>query len=133
MHTVVNRLSGVGLAQALGQKYVVLAVDQAFFPQLMGLKLMIPEYRYILISRLDSLYSSLNFPWPTHTRLDLDCQMHDNFGLEKTRPTLELQEFTKSQYKHYGVCCYHSYIYGRFSIGASNKWDISSRFFKAKF
>ena len=29
--------------------------------------------------------------------------------------------------------CSHCYNYGLFSLGASNKWDIWSRFFKAKF
>ena len=44
---------------------------------------------------------------------------------------------------HFNVVIWHSFVfycyafykfvYGRFSLGASNNWDIWSRFFKAKF
>ena len=59
LNTVVRRVSGV--TQALGQRYVVLTIDQALFPQLMELKWTVPDYKDILIPRLGGLHTSMNF------------------------------------------------------------------------
>ncbi|CAB3983002.1 Hypothetical predicted protein [Paramuricea clavata] len=59
LNTVVRIMTQV--AKLFGQRYIVLTVDQALFPQLMELKWAVPEYRDTLIPRLGGLHISMNF------------------------------------------------------------------------
>ena len=59
LNTVVQRM--LHIARTLKQKHVVLTVDEALFPTLMELKWCIPEYKDILISRIEGLHTSMNF------------------------------------------------------------------------
>ena len=59
LNTVIQRCWHI--SQDLGQKYVVLTVDEALYCKLMELKWAIPEYRDFLIPRLGGLHVSLNF------------------------------------------------------------------------
>ena len=49
------------IADALGQKHVVLTVDQALYCKLMGLKWAHPEYQEFLVPKLGGLHISMNF------------------------------------------------------------------------
>jgi len=59
LNIVVQRI--VQVAESFNQKHVVLTVDQAFFPLLMELKWVVPEYQDCLIPRLGGLHRSMNF------------------------------------------------------------------------
>ncbi|KAG1710438.1 hypothetical protein GQR58_002712 [Nymphon striatum] len=59
LNTVVIR--ALHVVRALGNKYIVMTVDQALFPQLIELKWSVPEYRETLIPRLGGLHISMNF------------------------------------------------------------------------
>ena len=58
LNTVVRRI--LHIAQSLGQKCLVLTVDEGLFPKLMELKWSVPEYKDILIPRLGGLYTAMN-------------------------------------------------------------------------
>ena len=59
LNTVIQRCKYT--AESLGQKYVVLTVDEALFCKLMDLKWTIPEYQEYLIVRLGGLHTAMNF------------------------------------------------------------------------
>ena len=59
LNTVVRRI--LHIAQSLGQKFLVLTVDEGLFPKLMELKWSVPEYKDILIPRLVGLHTAMNF------------------------------------------------------------------------
>ena len=58
LNTVVRRI--LHIAESLGQKVLVLTVDEGLFPKLMELKWSLPEYKDILIPRLGGLYTAMN-------------------------------------------------------------------------
>ena len=59
LNTIVRRI--LHIAQSLGQKRLVLTVDEGLFPKLMELKWSVPEYKDILIPRLGGLHTAMNF------------------------------------------------------------------------
>ena len=59
LNTVIQRCKFV--AESLGQKYVVLTVDEALYCKLMELKWAKPEYQEFLIVRLGGLHTAMNF------------------------------------------------------------------------
>ena len=59
LNTVVLR--AIDVAKSLGNKYAIVTVDQALFPQLMELKWTVPEYKDTLIPRMGGLHISMNF------------------------------------------------------------------------
>jgi len=59
LNTVVQRF--IHVSSSLGQKHVLLTVDQALYFKLMELKWATPQYKHILIPRLGGLHTSMNF------------------------------------------------------------------------
>ena len=59
LNTVVLRI--LHIAQSLGQKVLVLTVDEGLFSKLMELKWSVLEYKGILIPRLGGLHTAMNF------------------------------------------------------------------------
>ena len=59
LNAVVRRI--LHIAQSLGQKFLVLTVDEGLFPKLMELKWSVSEYKDILIPHLGGLHTAMNF------------------------------------------------------------------------
>ena len=59
LNTVVKGI--INVATSLQQDHIVLTVDQALFPQFMELKWSVLQHKDILIPRLGSLHTTINF------------------------------------------------------------------------
>ena len=59
LNTMVRR--ALHVARALGNRYAVITVDQALYPQLMELKWSVSDFRDTLIPRLGGLHITMNF------------------------------------------------------------------------